>query len=119
MACVARQGEELLNALAGGLRVVAHKFRSVGDGVAPPHALENPVPEEEDVRCRAWAILPAEAAWWARTKRVLTAKGLEGRRRSRMGGNPLEIGWRRMLSWMKRLAVAGASAHRSRGIEGL
>jgi hypothetical protein len=31
-------------------------------------------------------------------------------------GSPPETAWRRMLSWMKRRAVAGALAQRSRGM---
>jgi hypothetical protein len=32
-------------------------------------------------------------------------------------GSPPETAWRRMLSWMKRRAVAGALVQRSRGID--
>jgi len=47
--------------------------------------------------------------WYARTGRVVAAR-LEGTRTSRTGRAVAAAACRRMLSWMKRLAVAGALA---------
>ncbi len=48
---------------------------------------------------------------------TLAADGRKGRSRSRIGSRPgMTCG--RMLSWTKRVAVAGALAQRSRGMKG-
>lgn len=117
MACVARHGEVVVNARAGGVSGVVRSFgRVLPCGVALLHGL---LPEMlgNDGAWRELVVLKAEAIWYARVEEgALTARGGKGRRRSRMGSPP-ETAWRRMLSWMKRLAVAGALAQCSRGIE--
>lgn len=112
---MARQGWEVLNALVAGLNGVILDLGSVLCGVAILHGLLFGAPEAEGT-CRVLAVLPAEAMWWARTEGVRTARGRKGMRRSRMGSPP-EMTWGRMLSWTKRLAVAGALVQRNRGIK--
>jgi len=103
------------NALVAGLNGIVRDLGSLLCGVATLHDEPPRAPEAQAV-CRVLIVLPAEAMWWARTEGVLMDRGREGRRRSRMGSPP-ETAWRRMLSWTKRLAVAGALVQRSRGIK--
>ncbi len=62
-------------------------------------------------------LVTFETARCARAEGALMALRGEGRRRSRIG-SPDATAWRRMLSWMKRLAVRGALAQRVGGMAG-
>lgn len=135
IACVARCAVVVLKARCALLHAVAGRGRCwwlvAGDSsrlllrlllllvmllvvvVAPRH---RPVLLLSPVRLITGLVAVDRARWCARRDGARPARGgAEGSSRSRIGNPPAAAG-RRMLSWMKRLAVAGGLAQRGRAM---
>lgn len=111
--CVARDVGDVLNA-----RVVVGIFARVLLSVAPLHCPLLRLPEWEAMERMLVVLVVFETVRCARRAGAPMARRGDGRKRSRIGSPYHETAWRRMLSWMKRLAVAGALTQRGCGMAG-